>query len=360
MRCFFISGETSGDKIGAALARVFIRDYQAEIQAWGGSYFEKEGVEVVHHISSISVMGITDVFKKLPIFLRLFSLAKKQIRVFNPDILILVDYGGFNLRMAKWANENNIKVVYYSPPKIWASRRGRLRQLQSYCNLVIVLFPFEKEMYKQLGLEVSYYGHPLAHGESEVNKVLSTKVLALLPGSRIQEVRRLLPVMLEAATQTDKFEIRISCAPNIDPSWIKSLVPDDLLSRTTIIKDGIQKVLLGAYITIVASGTATIEAALWGIPQIVCFKTSLITYWIAKRLIKVNYISLVNLMLDKEVVRELIQDECSSKNIITEVNRLSILENRNAVFKEYRKIKSQLFCKNAVENTAKAIIAKFN
>jgi len=362
MRCFFLTGEPSGDKLAAIIAKQLMDKYSVQVQAWGGHYLRSAGIQLVRDTSDIAVMGYLNVLKKAPAYIRLLGQAKSDIETFQPDVLVLVDYGGLNLKIAKWAKKKGYRVVYYSPPKIWATRGGRLKHLKAYCDEVIVLYPFEQEYYANQGLEVVYHGHPLASSQvAKTKKPLSasdkgTLKIALIPGSREQEVTKILPVMLDAAGELDDYDLLISCAPSISLALLKSLIPQSMMSKVTIRQDELSDFIHFADLAIVASGTVTVEVAMADVPQVVCYKMSEMMYQIAKKMIRVKYISLINLILQEEAVIELIQGQCTGPRIAAELRNLESSSRRTSMLSDYRKIKESICRPNAVELIVQTIL----
>lgn len=325
-RIFIIAGEASGDLHAANLvAAIKKQEENITIAGWGGDRMQTEGVTIQKHIRELAFMGFYEVIKNIRTILRNFKLCKEQITAFQPDAIIMVDYPGFNLRMAEWAHKQGIKVLYYVSPQIWAWKQNRVFKIKRTVNRVFCILPFEKDFYKKFDVDVSYVGHPLLDeiqlhfSKNERNETHATKpVLAILPGSRKQEIERKLPVMLKAAKAFPNYEIQVACAPNLDIKMYEKYQIDSI----RFVKGKTYQLLQHASLAIVTSGTATLETALFKVPQVVCYKSSPASYWIARMLVKIKYISLVNLILDKAAVKELIQNECTSENIITELRKL--------------------------------------
>ncbi|MEO6682844.1 MAG: lipid-A-disaccharide synthase, partial [Ginsengibacter sp.] len=280
---------------------------------------------------------------------------------YKPDVVILIDYPGFNLRMAKWTNENQYKTIFYISPQIWAWKENRIKAIKKYVDKMLVILPFEKEFYQKWNYDVTYVGHPLVEvvenfidSHPEIKKEKST--IALLPGSRKQEIKTKLPIMLEATKNFPEYKFIVAKAPGLEDAFYEQFFTNYKNVHTAT--DNTYSVLMQSSAALVTSGTATLETALFGVPEIVCYKGSAISYEIARRLIKLKYISLVNLIMDKEVVKELIQNELTSKNI---THHLQIIlddpENKNRIQNNYAQLK-ELLSKggNASENAAKEII----
>jgi lipid-A-disaccharide synthase len=273
-------------------------------------------------------MGFAEVIQNLPTILRNFKTCKSQITEFKADVLLLVDYPGFNLRMAKWAKAKEIKVIYYISPTIWAWKENRIHQIKRDVDRMYTILPFEKAFYAKHGMEVQYFGHPLLdeiehfHQQEQVALSLdiAKPILALLPGSRKQELRKKLPLMLKAAEAfQDSHQVVIAGAPNLPTSFYQQFQLGD---KVKLIQNQTYQLLSQANMALVTSGTATLETALFRVPQVVCYKSSALSYRIAKALVKIKFISLVNLIMDKEVVRELIQQDCQSDLMIDELKKI--------------------------------------
>jgi lipid-A-disaccharide synthase len=326
---FILSGEASGDLHAANLVHAWKKNStKFDFQAWGGDRLSSEGVEIKKHIRELAFMGFVEVLQNLPTILRNFKLCKRQILDFDTDVLLLVDYPGFNLRMAKWAKSKGIKVSYYISPTVWAWKENRVYQIKSDVDRMYAILPFEPAFYRKFDMEVQYFGHPLLDEIDRYQKLQkmelvlgSTKpILAILPGSRKQELKKKLPLMLKAADAfKNSHQVVIAGAPNLPVSFYEEF---ELGENVTLIQNQTYQLLSQANLALVTSGTATLETALFRVPQVVCYKSSALSYRIAKALVKIKYISLVNLIMDKEVVRELIQHDCQSDLMIQELIKL--------------------------------------
>lgn len=359
---FLVCGESSGDRLGAIIgAELLQKDH--EVIAWGGPYLKEAGVTIKEHIGVFKIMGWTDVIKKIPELARLLSKCKRDILKEKPDTLVLIDFGSFNLRIAKWAHQKGIRVIFYSPPKVWASRPRRLAKLKKYCADIIVLFPFEKEFFESNGVPVHYYGHPFLKEIIEFKKdptflnrhqLQQKDLCAILPGSRRSEINQILPIQLSAAKELN-IPCFISCAPKMKQE-IKQITERLQMTYPIIEKKEYYQGLSNASLALVTSGTATLETALFKIPQVVTYKTSILNHWLAKKLIKVPFISLPNLILNKEIVKELIQDECSKESIKS--NLISLLEQnkREHISKHYNNLINVLNVKDGLSKTITTII----
>jgi lipid-A-disaccharide synthase len=362
-RIFIISGEASGDLHASNLIREMkLIEANAEFIGWGGDRMIREGVKVKKHISELAFMGFKEVILNLKTILRNFKLCKNQILEFKPDFLILVDYPGFNLRIAKWAKKEGIPVAYYISPQIWAWKQSRVFQIKENVTKMYCILPFESDFYKKFSVEVEYCGHPLLDeinnfNESNDNKLSFDKpILAILPGSRKQEIERKLPIMLKAAKDFPNYDIAVACAPNLDVDYYQKYKSENIF----FIKDQTYKLLNSATIALVTSGTATLETALFRVPQVVCYKSSNLSYFIAKLLVKINYISLVNLILNREVVCELIQNECNPERITSELKLIEpTAKKRIKILQEYDELQAILGGKGSSKRVAEKIWFEF-
>lgn len=344
MKYFVLAGEASGDKQAALLCEAIYRnDTQATIAGWGGEAMEGHGVRVTRHYRELAYMGFVEVVRHLPAILKNFKTCKEEILQYKPDALILVDYPGFNLRMAVWAHKQNIPVYYYISPQLWAWHTSRVKQIIKAVRRMYVILPFEKKFYQQFGVEVMYIGHPLAveiKRESNFHYAPVKGRIALLPGSRKHEVDRILPQMALLARMTQDATFSVAAVPHL-PIGVYDRWLGDLRNVEVIVGD-MKKVLSQAEAAIVTSGTATLETALLGVPQIVVYKGSPLSYQIAKRLIKVRFISLVNLIMDKSIVPELIQADCTAANMKEHLQQILIPSQYDHILQEYKTLGEML------------------
>lgn len=362
MKYYLIAGEASGDLHGSNLIKsIKDADSHAVIRAWGGDKMEQAGATVVKHIRDLAFMGFSEVVKNLPTILKNIRFCKKDIQAFDPDVIVLIDYPGFNLRIARWAKSKNYSTAYYISPQIWAWKESRIGSIKTSVDKMLVIFPFEKTFYQKWNYEVEYVGHPLVpvvqkFRESHPEIKRNTHTIALLPGSRKQEIKLKLPVMLEAAKSFPEHSFVVAKAPSIETTFYETFLHKH---PNVSLTDNAYMILMQANAALVTSGTATLETALFGVPQIVCYKTSPISYTIGKRLIKLKFICIVNLIMNKEVVKELIQNDLTPANIVRELK--SILENKNkreSILQDYAKLQDMLsFQGNASANAAEAIVS---
>lgn len=351
MKYYIIAGEASGDLHASNLMRgLKAADQQADFRFWGGDLMEAVGGTLVKHYRDLAFMGFVEVVKNLRTILGNIKKCKADIEQYNPDVLILVDYPGFNLRIADWAKKKDLKIFYYISPQIWAWHTSRIHQIKQNVDRMFVILPFEKAFYDKHNYEVEFHGHPLidvikAHPKKPDflthNNLSEQPIIALLPGSRRQEIDRLLSVMLEVIPQFPNHQFVIAAA-----SATPLKVYEEILHKHGIVCSIVQHqtydLLQYAQAALVTSGTATLETALFQVPQVVCYKTSPLTYFIAKNLVDIKYISLVNLIADRPLVKELIQDECNLQNLTVELNAI-LKEGKAEEIKEgYNQLKRQL------------------
>lgn len=363
MKYFILTGEASGDLHGAKLAEsIYHLDLDATIQGIGAGKMEKQGVEIVKYSHEINIMGFWEVLTKLSTVKKFFSFTTDYLSKWKPDALILIDFGGFNLRMAKWAKNNGIKVFYYISPKLWAWNQKRAYKVQKYVDKMYVIFPFEVDFYKNYDVEAIYVGNPLLDRieRDDHNKIKENYIL-LLPGSRKQEINSILPNMLRALAEFPEERFKIAKADNLDlallENHLKAFCPKEILPNIEIVSDSTYELIKKAKAAMVTSGTATLETALHYTPQVVCYITNPVSYWIGKKVIKVKYISLVNLILQKGLVKELIQDESSPLHIASELKQLLDEDYRNKMIKGYDELWSIVGEAGASEKTAKDIVS---
>lgn len=328
MKYYIIAGEASGDLHGSNLIKEIKKlDGEAAIRCWGGDKMMAAGSELVKHYRELAFMGFTEVLMNLRTIMRNLRFCKEDILECKPDVLILIDYPGFNLRIAQWAKHQGLKVIYYISPQVWAWKEGRVKTMKQCIDKMLVILPFEKEYYKKKwNWEVEYVGHPLVeeigNKQSEVrNQKISDKpIVALLPGSRKQEIMKKLPVMLEVSKSFFDYQFIVAKAPGVEEVFYDEMLKP--YPNVSYVANQTYDLLMQAKAALVTSGTATLETALFGVPEVVCYKGSYISYQIGKRLVKVKYISLVNLIMDKLVVKELIQNDLTADNLKAELELL--------------------------------------
>ena len=316
-----------------------------------------EGMHLKKHIRELAFMGFVEVIKNLATIIRNFRQVKTDIQVFKPDVIVLVDYPGFNLRMARWAKHKCYKVAYYISPTVWAWKEGRVETIRRYVDRLMCILPFEKAFYAKHGIAVDYVGNPSAEKIGTLQREphsMDQPVIALLPGSRVQEIKAMLPLMLKVASQWKNYRICIAQAPSL---------PDDLFLpllqgyEVECLKNKTYELLQVAKAALVTSGTATLETALFGVPQVVCYRANPVSYAIARKVVKVKYISLVNLILDRELIREFIQADFNEENLMNEMSRLlEDMRYRSDMQNGYNELRQMLMQGRASEETAKRII----
>lgn len=323
MKYFFITGEESGSNYAASvISQLKLIDTQATFYGLGNELMKKEGCELIIPIEKMAFMGFADVLKNIFTIRKNFKQTKKSILTIKPDVVCLIDYAGFNLKMARWCKQNGFKVVYYILPKVWAWNEKRIHILKQYCDELISIFEFEKKYFDAKNIKVHYYGNPLTEKNNQLSYNENAKKIALLPGSRKQEIKYLMPIFVDFAKENTAKEFVVA---GIDK--LKEYYPNTIPNNIKIIYNNLDEVLNQSKYAIVCSGTATLEVALRGIPQIVVYKTNKLNYYIGKKLINVKYISLPNLIANDEIIRELIQDNCTSKNIEIELSKLDMKKN---------------------------------
>ncbi|TXK23538.1 lipid-A-disaccharide synthase [Pontibacter qinzhouensis] len=330
MKYYIIAGERSGDLHASNLIKQLRKqDPQAEMRGWGGDLMEEAGMELVKHYREMAFMGFLEVLQNVFTIRGFLKECKADIKLYRPDVVILVDYAGFNLRIARFAKAKGLKVFYYISPKIWAWNQGRAHTIKKLVDRMFVIMPFEEEFYSRFDYKVDYVGNPVSDSVTAhvpnpefrlKNRIANNKpIIAILPGSRKQEIENMLHVMLSVLPSFRDFQFVVAAVSNLERGFYEQFNRD---SNIKIVYDQSYDVLAYSQAALVTSGTATLETALFDVPQVVCYRTSGISYAIAKRLIKVPYISLVNLIADKPVVTELIQDDFTSKRIVAELKSL--------------------------------------
>jgi lipid-A-disaccharide synthase len=368
MKYYIIAGEASGDLHGSNLIEALkARDAEADIRCWGGDLMQNAGGTLVKHYKETAFMGFIEVLWNIRTIAKNIKFCKKDIYNFNPHEIIFIDYSGFNLRIAKWAKQKNFKTNYYISPQIWASREGRIKSIKRDIDAMFVILPFEKEFYKKKhGFPVEFVGHPLIDAIENRSKVDATAfrkeanidhkkpIIALLPGSRKQEVHKMLSVMLSVVNDFSDYEFVIAGAPSLEREFYTPFLKNP---NVKFVSNKTYELLSVSHAALVTSGTATLETALFKVPQVVCYKASWLSYQIGKRIITLDYISLVNLIMEKEVVKELIQNELSSTNLSQELTKILLGPEREVVLANYKILEDKLGGGGASAKTAELIIA---
>lgn len=364
MKYYIIAGEASGDLHGANLMKAIrALDSEAEFRVWGGDLMEKEGAFNVNHIKNRAFMGFIDVIKNLFTLKQLIQFAKDDIKEYKPDRVLFIDYPGFNLRIAEWAHHNGFTTHYYISPKVWAWNTKRAIKIKRIINHLYVILPFEVDFYKQYDYVVHYVGNPImdAIDKFEVDTDFRTKnhvndrqIIAMLPGSRKQEIDNILPVMLKAIeTLKQKYIIALAVAPNFDTTYFDKF---ENINDVKLVLDNTYNLLRASDAAIVTSGTATLETALLNVPQVVCYKAGRLNYAIAKMVIKVKFISLVNLIMGREIVKELIQTHCNPTQLQLELVKLLKEPDRSKMFKNYDELRKKVGDGGASERVASLVV----
>ncbi len=361
MRYYIIAGEASGDLHGSNLIAAIMRqDATADVRCWGGDKMAAAGGKLVKHYRELAFMGFVEVVKHLGTILKNINFCKEDISGYAPDVLVLIDYPGFNMRIAEWAHKRGMKVVYYISPQVWAWKEQRVHKIKRDVDKMLVILPFEEDFYRGWGYEVTYVGHPLVEVVDrelkvvEQDRIAEKPIIALLPGSRVQEIGVKLPLMLTMVERYPDYQFVIAQAPSLPDELYKRIIGErDVL----LVKGNTYKLLKQARAGLITSGTATLETALFGVPQVVCYKGNPVSYWLATKLVKVKYISLVNLIMDKPVVKELIQHELTPEHLERELGLLLQDSERLAEMRaDYRALWDKLGSRPASEYAAKEIV----
>ena len=372
MKYYIIAGEASGDLHGSNLvASIRQKDPGAKIRAWGGEKMRRNGANVVKNYHELAFMGFVEVLMNLKTILKNFNFCMKDISEFNPDALILIDYPGFNLKIAKWAKKKGYKVFYYISPQVWAWKRRRVYTIKKVVDKMLCILPFEKKFYDNYDVDCQFVGHPLLDEISKIETVDKNKfyksnrlnpkkeIIALLPGSRKQEVCRMLTIMLEVVKMFPNYQFVIACAPSLPVSYYKKIIGEK--SNVRLVLNRTYQLLQLSSAAIVTSGTATLETALLDVPEVVCYKANKISYIIARQLAKVRYICLVNLIMDRLVVKELIQGDLTANNIRDELQSLlNSSKRQKKLLDDYEELKYVLGNAGASDRAAETIISYVN
>lgn len=368
MKYYIISGEASGDLHGSNLMKaIYRKDPNAEIRFWGGDLMQSVGGTMVKHIRDLAIMGFVEVVAHLRTVLANIKLCKQDILAFNPDAVIFIDYPGFNLRIAKFTHSHGFKNFYYISPQVWAWKKGRIKTMRKVLDKMFVILPFEKPFYDKNNVSnVDYVGHPLLDAVADfksVNKeddfrkqhnLDDRPIIALMPGSRKMELRKMMPTMADLASRHPEYNFVIAGMTLLGDSFYKPFLTSE---NVTLVYNQTYLLLQSAFAGVITSGTATLEAALFHLPQVVCYRANAFTVALAKRFAKVNYISLVNLIADKPVVRELIQKDLNKNTLETEFSKITKdKNNRMAMIAEYENIEKMLGSKGVSDKAVEAIL----
>jgi lipid-A-disaccharide synthase len=366
MRYYIIAGEASGDLHGSNLMKgIYKEDSQAEIRFWGGDLMQQTGGTLVKHYRDLSFMGFLEVVLNLKTILNNIKICKADILSFKPDAIIFIDYPGFNMRIAKWSKKLGIRNHYYISPQIWAWKENRIKAIKNDVDKMYVILPFEKDFYeKKHRFPVEFVGHPLidainnrqktdANQFKKENNLDERPIIALLPGSRKQEIEKMLSEMLSVVKDFPDYQFVIAGAPSQEYSFYEQFLTND---QVHFISNKTYDLLSVSYSALVTSGTATLETALFKVPEVVLYKGSWASYQIAKRIVTLKYISLVNLIMDKEVVTELIQDNCNTKMIKVELEKILNPSYRKSLLENYNLLEQKLGGAGASDKTARLIV----
>lgn len=375
MKYYIIAGEASGDLHGSNLIKELkIINPSSTFRCWGGDLMKSQCNKLVMHYDDFSYMGFLEVIVNAKKILSYISLCKKDIEEYNPDVIIYIDYPGFNMKIAEWAKRKNFINHFYISPKVWVWKENRVKKIKRVIDKMYVILPFEEGFYlNKHNYKVDFVGHPLLDAidnQKEFNrqeflaknKLSSKPVIALLPGSRNQEIIKLLPLMLDVVSNFNDYQIIIAGAPNKSINYYEKIILSNKESRSSIkvICNQTYDILRISSAAIVTSGTATLETALFKVPQVVCYKTSMISYLIGRLLIhNLKFISLVNIILDKHVVKELIQNNCNKDNLVIELQKILNKSDRSLMLKEYELLHKKLGGKGASKKTAE-LISKYS
>lgn len=364
MKLYIIAGEASGDLHGANLIRALKRlAPETECRVWGGDRMAAAGGELVKHYRDLAFMGFVEVAKNLRTILRNLNFCKKDILAYRPDALVLIDYPGFNLRIAKWAKRQGLRTIYYISPQIWAWHTSRVKAIQRDVDKMLVILPFEQAFFAKHGVEVEFVGHPLldsvgvesAEAGASVHAGASDHI-ALLPGSRRQEIGRILPAMLSVVRDFPEHKFVVAGAASLPRAVYEPILKQ--YPGVEFVQGRTYDVLRSARAALVKSGTSTLETALFDVPQVVCYAGSAVSYAIARRLVEVKYISLVNLILDRPLVRELIQRDLNRENLKLALGEILQAEHAASIRAGYAELREKLGAGGASERAARAILGK--
>ena len=353
MKYYIIAGEASGDLHASNLMKeIRLRDKEAEFRCWGGDQMKEQGGVLVKHYRDLAFMGFTEVLMNIGTIIKNIALCKADIESYHPDAVILVDYPGFNLRIAKYAKTNGFPVFYYISPQVWAWKQSRVHKIKRVVDKMFVILPFEKEFYQTFDYDVDFVGHPLLdaidnHSKNKKDftsfcrehQLSSKPVIAILPGSRKQEIAMMLPVMLKIRNQFPDYQFVIAGAPSVDYTFYAAFIKG---TDVHFVGNQTYQLLGHAEAALVTSGTATLETALFGVPEVVCYKGGVISYNIARKLVNVKYISLVNLIMDDVVVKELIQDDFNEIKIKEELHKILEGEGRKRMIQKFDILRQKL------------------
>ena len=360
MKFYIIAGEASGDLHASNLVKAIKSiNADAEFRGFGGDKMKATGVEIVKHYRETAFMGFWEVIKNLRTILGFIEYCKKDIDAWKPDAVILIDYPGFNLRIAEWARPNGYRIFYYISPQVWAWKSSRVKKIKRDVDKMLVIFPFEMDFYRKWNYEVEFVGHPLLDAlkdfKTEDLRLKTNKpVIAILPGSRKQEIATMLPIMLQVVNDFPENQFVVAGVNSIEKTFYDELIGN---ANVDLIFDQTYSLLSISKAALVTSGTATMETALFNVPQVVCYKGSSLSYFIARRLVDVKYIAIVNLVLDRPLVKELIQQDLNKENLTAELKRILFDESAKKEISEgYTELKTKLGGEGASKRAAEIIL----
>lgn len=359
MKYYLIAGEASGDMHGANLMlAISQKDEQAEFRFWGGDKMKQVPQSIqVEHYKNTAFMGFVEVIKHLPQIFGFLKKCKADILNYQPDVVIFIDYPGFNLRLAKFAKENNFKTIYYISPQVWAWKENRVKKIKQYIDKMLVILPFEKDFYQKWDYTVDFVGHPLLDEIQNKQYPFSLEetkpIIALLPGSRKQEIATILPYFLSVVSSFPNHQFVVAGLSHLEKEFYEDLLKD---SKAKLVVDETYGLLQNSSAAMVASGTATLETALFDVPMLVGYKGNFISYYIGKYLIKVPYIALVNLIMNEKVVRELIQSDLNEVLLNKELRQILNGEKNMNMMKAFKSLKQKLGVSGASTNAAEIIL----
>jgi lipid-A-disaccharide synthase len=363
MKYYLVAGEASGDLHGANLMKALkTEDSNASFRYFGGDKMQAEGGDLVKHYADMAFMGFTEVVLNLRTIFKNMKACKADVLAYKPDVLVLIDFPGFNLKIAEFAKKNKIKVCYYISPKIWAWNQKRVLKIKRDVDQMFCILPFEVDFYKKWGMDVHYVGNPLLDEKAQFladlafkknQDLTDQKIIALLPGSRKQEIERLLPDMLSVTERFPDYQFVIAAAPTFTASYYEQFIGD---KKVKLVFAQTYNLLQNAHAALVASGTATLETALFKIPQVVLYRGGAISVGIARMVIKIRFISLVNLIMDKKVVDELIQEDCNTQKITATLHPILEGKVRDKMLSDYHELGEKMGTAGASERTAKLIV----
>ena len=373
MKYYIIAGEASGDLYGSNLIKEIKKiDSKATFRAWGGDLMNLEDVKLVRHYKDHNYMGFAEVIWNLRTILKNITFCKEDIKKYNPDALILIDFPGFNMRIAKYFNKSSFPILYYIAPQVWAWKEKRVELIKKYVDSLYVILPFEKEFFKKHGIETTYHGHPLLEHIINFKKDKSTPkldfiktnnlnpkrpIIALIPGSRKQEIIKKLPIMLNAVSSYSENYNIVIAGMNMHKAIYQSISYN---YNVNIVYDNTYNLLNLSSFALVTSGTATLETAFFNVPQVVCYKANWISYSIAKSLVKIKFISLVNLILDYESVKELIQKDLNNIKLKEELRKIINMSHSNSIKNDYKKLISKCKGEDVSKNIAQSMLKTLN